>query len=97
MNITWSPLALERVGEIAEFIARDNPSAAEKWVDSVFRKVGKLISFPESGRHLLEIKRTDLREIVFGNYRIIYRLRTDEITVLTLRHFRQILPPEEAE
>jgi plasmid stabilization system protein ParE len=97
MKITWSLLALERVGEIAEYIARDNPSAAEKWVDSVFLKVGKLFTFPESGRHLPEIKRTDLREIVFGNYRIIYRLRSEEITVLTVRHFRQILPPEEVE
>ena len=97
MKLIWSPLALERVGDIAAYIARDNPAAAEAWVDAVFSKVGKLVDFPESGRHLPEIKRTDLREIVFGNYRIVYRLRKGEIVVLTVRHFRQILPVEEVE
>ena len=97
MRLVWSPPALERVGDIAEYISRDNPAAAEAWVDAVFSKVGKLVDFPESGRHLPEIKRTDLREIVFGNYRIVYRLRKGEIVVLTVRHFRQILPVEEVE
>jgi plasmid stabilization system protein ParE len=36
MKITWSLLALERVGEIAEYIARDNPSAAEGlWITPI--------------------------------------------------------------
>lgn len=95
MRIVWSPLALERVGEIAEYIARDNPGAAETWIDAVFSKVGNLAGFPESGRHLPEYRRTDLREIVFGNYRIIYRLCGGEIVMLTVRHFRQVLPDED--
>ena len=36
MKIIWSPLAIERVSEIAEYIALDNPVAAEKWVDDIF-------------------------------------------------------------
>lgn len=95
MRIVWSPLALERVGEIAEYIARDNPAAAVTWIDSIFAKVGNLGDFPESGRHLPETRRTDLREIVFGNYRIVYRLRDMEIVILTVRHFRQILPTDD--
>jgi len=95
MRIVWSPLALERVGEIAEYIARDNPAAAITWIDTIFAKVGNLADFPESGRHLPETRRTDLREIVFGNYRIVYRLRDMEIVILTVRHFRQILPTDD--
>jgi hypothetical protein len=30
-----------------------------------------------------------------GNYRLIYRVRGEEIAVLTVRHFRQVLPIEE--
>lgn len=37
--IEWSPLALERVGEIASYIALDKPSAAESWVDGLFESV----------------------------------------------------------
>jgi addiction module RelE/StbE family toxin len=95
MKIVWSPLAVERVGEIAEYIAQDNPEAAGTWVEKVFAKVGNLADYPESGRHLRETRRTDLREIVFDNYRIVYRLREEKITVLTVRHFRQVLPAED--
>ncbi len=97
MKIIWSPLALERTGEIVAYIARDNPTAAEKWVEDVFTKVGKLTEFPESGRQLPETRRTNLREIVFGNYRIIYRLREEKIVILTVRYFRQILPAGDIE
>jgi plasmid stabilization system protein ParE len=36
MKIQWSPLAVDRVGTIADYIAQDDPFAAEKWVQSVF-------------------------------------------------------------
>ncbi|WP_233546110.1 type II toxin-antitoxin system RelE/ParE family toxin [Salinibius halmophilus] len=36
MKVVWSPLALEKLGDVAEFISLDSPSAAEKWVNDVF-------------------------------------------------------------
>ena len=95
MKIVWSPLAIERVTEIAEYIARDNPDAATRWVESAFAAVGRLSAFPETGRHVPEIPRADLREILFGNYRIIYRLGRAEVSVLTVRHGKQVLPVDE--
>ena len=41
MKIIWSPLAIDRVSEIAVYIAQENPAAAEKWVDTVFREGGR--------------------------------------------------------
>ena len=95
MRIIWSPLALERIGEIAAYIAQDNPEAARCWAEGIFASVKNLSSFPESGRRLPEVRRKDLREIVMGNYRLIYRVKGEEIAVLTIRHFRQVLPIEE--
>ena len=95
MKIVWSPLAVDRVEEIARYIAQDNPVAAEQWVTAVFEKVRQTALFPESGRQVPEVRRRDLRELVFGNYRIIYHLGSAEIAVLTVRHFKQILPVEE--
>ena len=37
----------------------------------------------------------DFREIIHGNYRIIYRLQTEIVSILTVRHGRQILPIDE--
>ncbi|MGQ7009334.1 type II toxin-antitoxin system RelE/ParE family toxin, partial [Vibrio cholerae] len=50
MKVVWSPLALQKLGDAAEFIAFDNPSAAERWVNEVFDKTELLGSMPEMGR-----------------------------------------------
>ncbi|MBW1608253.1 MAG: type II toxin-antitoxin system RelE/ParE family toxin [Deltaproteobacteria bacterium] len=95
MKIIWSPLAVERAAEIAEYISRDNPTAAKKWVDTVFSKVDQLKSFPESGRIVPEIDSKDFRELIYGNYRIIYRVEKTQVSILTIRHGKQILPIDE--
>ncbi len=97
MRIIWSPLAIDSTTEIAEYIARDNPSAATKWVETLFDKVHSLQSAPNSGRVVPEILREDNRELIYGNNRIIYRVGKNSIAVLTVRHGRQILPTEEIE
>jgi toxin ParE1/3/4 len=73
MTIVWSPLAMDRASEIAAYIAIDSPAAAEAWIRKLFVRVGQLERFPQSGRRLPETRRKEIREIVWGNYRIIYR------------------------
>jgi len=95
MRVIWSPLAIDRATEIAEYIAEDNPTAAENWVNSVFAKVESLKSFPESGRIVPEIDNVNFRELIYGNYRINYRIEENQISILTIRHGKQILPVDE--
>ncbi len=95
MKILWSPLAIDRASEIAEYIAQDKPSAAEKWIDTVFSKVEQLKSTPEIGRLVPEIRNDQFRELIYGNYRIIYRIEKELISILTIRHGMQILPIDE--
>ena len=95
MQIIWSPLAIDRVAEIAQYIAQDSPNSAQKWVESTFQVVERLEKFPKSGRTVPEIKQDDFREIIHGNYRIIYRLQNEIVSILTVRHGRQILPIDE--
>jgi len=95
MIIVWSPLAVDRASEIAGYIAQDKPSAAEKWIQTVFSKVEQLKAFPEIGRIVPEIGNDQFRELLYGNYLIIYRIEAERISVLTIRHGRQILPIQE--
>jgi plasmid stabilization system protein ParE len=95
MKIVWSPLAIERASEIAEYIAQDKPLAAEKWIDTVFAKVETLSSTPEIGRVVPEIRNSQFRELIYGNYLIIYRIKEKQISILTIRHGMQILPIDE--
>ena len=95
MNIVWSPLAVDRASEIAGYIAQDKPSAAERWIKTVFSKVEQLKSSPEIGRIVPEIRNNQFREIIYGNYRIIYRIESEQISILTIRHGKQLLPIKE--
>lgn len=95
MTIVWSPLAVDRVSEIAGYIAQDKPSAAENWINTVFSKVEQLKTSPEIGRVVPEIKNKQFRELIYGNYRIIYRIEKKQISILTIRHGKQILPIDE--
>lgn len=95
MKILWSPLAIERVSEIAEYIAQDKPSAAENWINTIFSKVEELKSAPGIGRIVPEIRNVPFRELIYGNYRIIYRIEKKQISILSIRHGMQILPIDE--
>lgn len=95
MKIIWTRLALERVKKIANYIAYDKPKAAKRWIETVFKKVEILIKFPEMGRKVPESNNSSVRELIFGNYRIIYRCDKTKIYILTVRCSQQILPLNE--
>ena len=98
MKVVWSPLALERVDEIADYIAADNIEAARVFLIDIFAAVGRLRRFPQSGRSVPEVNRSDIREIVFRKkYRVVYRVERQQVSILTVRHGKQRLPLEEVE
>ena len=95
MRVKWSPLAIERVTESALYIAEDKPMASDKWVVSIFKTVEKLATFPKSGRIVPEFSRDEIRELIHGNYRIIYQISSSVIEILTVRYGSQTLPKDE--
>ena len=96
MNIKWTDQAENRVYDVASYIALDSVAEAEKWIDNIFDYVKRLENFPESGRYVPELTiRKDLRELVFKNYRIIYRIEKSTVYILTVRNYKQILPINE--
>ncbi len=92
MKVEWAPLAIDRVAEMAAHIAEDNPIAAEQWVRNIFARAGQLRQFPRRGRAMPETTRKDIRALIGGNHRIIYRLTTRRAAILTVRHTKTILP-----
>ena len=90
MRVEWSPLALDRVSEIARYIAKDNPDAAERWVNELFESVERLADFPASGRVVPEVGVRRIRELIFGAYRVIYSVK-DKVEILTVRRGSQLL------
>ena len=95
MRVVWTPLAIDRAAEAAAHIAKDSPAAARRWVDELFAAVATLARLPERGRRVPELPRADVRELLFGNYRVIYRLEPRRVAVLTVRHLRRRFDPDE--
>lgn len=97
MKLVWAPRAIARPSEIAACIAADRPAAAAKWVDEVFATIATLKSHPRRGRKAPEVNRPEVRELIHGSCRIIYRQGPRRVVVLTIRHARRQWDPAELE
>ena len=82
--IWWARRARRDLHEIGDFIARDKPEAAARWVNRIIDAVEHVAVFPNSGRAVPEIGRDDIREIILEDYRIVCQIYDDRIIVLTV-------------
>lgn len=94
MQVVWTDPALERVDEIAVYIAQDDPDAADRWTLALFDAVERLTDFPESGRMVPEVGTRSVRELIFGAYRVFYRVGS-AVEVLSVRHGSQLIRADE--
>jgi toxin ParE1/3/4 len=94
-EVRWTPQALSDLEATTEFIARDSPHYASLFVLDMLAAVERLERFPESGRIVPEKNEPKVREIIFGNYRIVYRLRNDIAELLTIHHGARSLDPSQ--
>ena len=92
MKVRWTEQAFERLAEVQEYIALDNPPAAARMIDKIIERAEKLETFPERGRIVPEIGNPDIREVFEGNYRIVYRVHKQYVQVLTVFQGHRLLP-----
>ncbi len=89
MRVVWSPLALAQAEEVVDYIAAERPETAAKWLAGLMDLVERLPRFPRKGRMVPEVGRSAIREVLYGRYRIIYRLDPKRIFIITVRHQRR--------
>ena len=90
--IRWSPEAVADLESIRDFIARDSLYYAELVVRRLVESVDRLSAFPTSGRIVPEAKRPDLREIIVGSHRLVYRYRHETVEVVTIFRGSRLFP-----
>ena len=96
MKIQWSPLALEQAEDALDFIAaQGRPGVAAAWLEGLFERVRGLAPFPKQGRVVPEVGREEIREIQYEGFRVLYRVSPSWIGILSVRHGRQQLSPED--
>jgi plasmid stabilization system protein ParE len=94
MRVVWTERAVRRLGEIHDHVAKDAPAAASALVARLVRRSRQIARMPRAGRVVPELRRTDLREALERPYRIIYLIGSDRIDILTIVHYRQLLPDD---
>ena len=91
-QVIWTEPALIDLEQIADYIAIDKPTVAEKLVKDAFDKVERLIEFPNSGKKPSELpKKTPYREIIVGPLRVFYRYDGKLVTILYVMRSERIL------
>ncbi|MFH1982435.1 MAG: type II toxin-antitoxin system RelE/ParE family toxin [Pseudomonadota bacterium] len=97
MRLFWTETAKNDLLAIRRYIASDNPVAAKRWIDRLKERTRAVIHAPLSGRIVPEFSRDDIRELIEGNYRIVYQVLVDRIVVLTVFEGHRLFPAEEIE
>jgi len=92
-EIKWTPQAADDLEAITEFIAKDSTSYAELFAINSMSAIERLSEFPYSGRIVPEINDPVIREILFGNYRIVYRVNDNLVELLMINHCARLLDP----
>ena len=90
--LVWSRRAEADLVAIGDFIALDDPKAAHRWVGKLMDVVRAAARLPFAGRRVPEFQREDIREIIFKQYRIVYRVTPRRCTVLTVFERHRLLP-----
>jgi addiction module RelE/StbE family toxin len=88
VKIIWTQRSLTDLKAIAEYISKDSLRYASLTIERIINVTLHLETNPRIGRMVPEIGRVDsIREIILGNYRIIYKISSPEIIhILTVHH-----------
>ena len=92
-QVIWSPSSLEDIEQVAQFIARDSSDQAALFVGRLIDATDRLASVPLSGRIIPEIGHPDCREIIYGAYRIMYRVQGEDVWITSVVHGAQDWKP----
>ncbi len=86
MIVEWSARARADIRELYAYISKDSPHYGRRYIEKILRIAEKLVEHPQIGRKVPEADHDDIRELIFRNYRIIYRVTPDRVYVVTVLH-----------
>ncbi len=91
VKIVWTELALEDLKIIHNYIAQDSTSYASRYIEKLLARVRQLETFPRSGKIVSEFGIDNIRELIEGNFRIVYRVNAEIVFIARVQHSAMIL------
>jgi plasmid stabilization system protein ParE len=89
-----SPLAIEDLLQIQEFIARENTNAADQLVEQFFSAFEHLAQWPRSGHTRADLTPRDVLFWPVGSYLIVYQRNEEnsKVQIVAVLHAARDLP-----
>ena len=87
VKIVWTDLSIEDLKEIFEYISEDSIRYANLTVDKIYQRTQVVSINPYAGRIVPIFNNKIIRELIIGNYRIIYRIvNENQVDILRVYH-----------
>jgi len=87
VKIVWTELSISDLNEIHDYIAEDSTRYATITVNKIYQRVQPIVDNPYMGRMVPEFAIKSIRELIVGNYRIIYRIKNkNQVVILRIYH-----------
>jgi len=94
-RLLWTEPAVADLDSIHAYISRDAIVYADAVILEILNAVERLVDFPESGRFVPELDDDQTRELLVGNYRVLYEVDFDRVSILTVLHGARDFPDQE--
>lgn len=95
MRVLWTQESLLRLDQIERYIARNNPERSVRFIEMLMQKGESIADNPDKGRVVPEYGDARVRELIVGNYRMVYRKKQNHIEILTVFEGHRLLRKEE--
>ena len=95
MKLEWTDPSLLDLENIRDYIATDSEYYATRFITRIIEAAETLPQLPLIGRYVPEAEDETIRELLFHNYRIIYRVEANRILILTVIHGGRDLSQQE--
>ena len=92
VKIVWTELSTVDLKEIFNYIDENSHSYAAITTNKIYETVQVIADNPFSGRIVTEFNENSIRELIEGNYRIIYRIKSEiQVDILRVYHSARLL------
>jgi len=95
LKLVWTHEALNRLTEIDDYISYDSIARSRKFINNIIKSTTSIPQYPQKGRIVPEFNISELREIIYKNYRIVYRIKKDQIQILTIFEAHRLIRTKE--
>lgn len=84
LKVLWTENAIQDLLGIKAYIAQDSIDRAEEWGVELYSAGENLSQFSSRGRIVPEFNQDHLRELLIENYRLVYRIKTTTVEIITI-------------